>query len=178
MNDRFCPDGGKCHHSCAIGCFRVETCEPLSGIYPGDEWPTWLVNELPISAPPLVAPLEDLILDSPGARNTDPHTSHEAAAEQTPRKNGPIHAAVLLYLWANPDSIDDDLHDAIGGPDSTPRKRRGELRDAGLIEVTGEGVSRYGKHALRWSLNKAGLDYVTTHTRELIELRDQRRKLR
>lgn len=36
-----CPDGGTCHHTCAIDalCFRVETCGPLSGVYPNDEWP-------------------------------------------------------------------------------------------------------------------------------------------
>lgn len=36
-----CPDGGKCHHNCnsSKGCFRVATCGPLSGLYPGDEWP-------------------------------------------------------------------------------------------------------------------------------------------
>lgn len=34
-----CPDGGTCHHQCAGRCFRVATCEPLSGVFPGDTWP-------------------------------------------------------------------------------------------------------------------------------------------
>lgn len=34
-----CPDGGKCHHGCARRCFRVLTAGPLSGVFPGDEWP-------------------------------------------------------------------------------------------------------------------------------------------
>jgi hypothetical protein len=34
-----CPDGGACHHQCATGCFRVEHCEPLSGVFPGNTWP-------------------------------------------------------------------------------------------------------------------------------------------
>jgi hypothetical protein len=34
-----CPDGGTCHHQCATGCFRVEHCEPLSGVFPGNAWP-------------------------------------------------------------------------------------------------------------------------------------------
>jgi hypothetical protein len=34
-----CPDGGTCHHHCVEGCFRVECCSPLSGVYPDDEWP-------------------------------------------------------------------------------------------------------------------------------------------
>jgi hypothetical protein len=44
MEERVCPDGGRCHHECAEGdCFRVECCEPLSNVYPYDEWPEWLV---------------------------------------------------------------------------------------------------------------------------------------
>lgn len=34
-----CPDGGVCHHDCKERCFRVETCEPLSGVYPDNVWP-------------------------------------------------------------------------------------------------------------------------------------------
>lgn len=36
-----CPDGGTCHHQCGPDqiCFRVACCEPLSGVYPNDEWP-------------------------------------------------------------------------------------------------------------------------------------------
>lgn len=36
-----CPDGGKCHHEgCErVGCFRVQCCAPLSGVFPHDEWP-------------------------------------------------------------------------------------------------------------------------------------------
>lgn len=38
-----CPDGGTCHHRCPDGslrsCFRVSSCAPLSGVYPGDRWP-------------------------------------------------------------------------------------------------------------------------------------------
>ena len=54
-----CPDGGHCHHSCAVPpgdndealtravfgdipegtCWRVRYCGPLSGVYPNDRWP-------------------------------------------------------------------------------------------------------------------------------------------
>lgn len=34
-----CPDGGTCHHQCGEKCHRVATCEPLSGVFPGDTWP-------------------------------------------------------------------------------------------------------------------------------------------
>lgn len=38
-----CPDGGVCHHWCADGpCFRVGSCGPLSGVFPGDQWPAAL----------------------------------------------------------------------------------------------------------------------------------------
>lgn len=37
-----CPDAGTCHSvgdECALGCYRVACCEPLSGVFPGDVWP-------------------------------------------------------------------------------------------------------------------------------------------
>lgn len=37
-----CPDGGTCHHGCDFDrpeCFRVRTCEPLSGVFADDRWP-------------------------------------------------------------------------------------------------------------------------------------------
>lgn len=42
-----CPDDGACHHECGIAdpCFRVRTCEPLSGVYPDDRWPDEVVSE-------------------------------------------------------------------------------------------------------------------------------------
>lgn len=37
---RACLDQGACHHDCADkACFRVACCGPLSGVFPGDEWP-------------------------------------------------------------------------------------------------------------------------------------------
>lgn len=37
--ERGCPDGGTCHHACLRQCFRVQSCGPLSGVYPDNEWP-------------------------------------------------------------------------------------------------------------------------------------------
>jgi hypothetical protein len=35
-----CPDDGTCHHECVSGwCFRVSFAAPLSGTYPGNQWP-------------------------------------------------------------------------------------------------------------------------------------------
>ena len=52
-----CPDGGTCHHGCwstrqeeapvherRKPCFRVLGCGPLSGVFPGDAWPTRVVH--------------------------------------------------------------------------------------------------------------------------------------
>lgn len=36
-----CPDGGTCHHDCTRSCFRVRHTQPLSGVFPDDEWPRW-----------------------------------------------------------------------------------------------------------------------------------------
>lgn len=44
-----CPDDGTCHHECGDGpCFRVQTCEPLSGVYPNDRWPADVAAANPI----------------------------------------------------------------------------------------------------------------------------------
>lgn len=36
-----CPDQGTCHHECINSdlCFRVRSCEPLSGVYVDNRWP-------------------------------------------------------------------------------------------------------------------------------------------
>lgn len=44
---RRCPDDGRCWHvvQCGEGpCWRVENCGPMTGVFPGDEWPTSLVD--------------------------------------------------------------------------------------------------------------------------------------
>lgn len=46
-----CPDDGRCHHDCpGSSCFRVQHCGPLSGVYPGDQWPPDVLRSHP--APP------------------------------------------------------------------------------------------------------------------------------
>ena len=44
-DQKTCPDGGTCHHHCWRMCFRVLTCEPLSGVYPDDQWPAEVAAE-------------------------------------------------------------------------------------------------------------------------------------
>lgn len=47
IDDRTCPDGGRCHHGCSMtACFRVSTCEPLSGVYDDDVWPERVLRAL------------------------------------------------------------------------------------------------------------------------------------
>lgn len=39
-DEQRCPDEGRCHHSCKESrCFRVQSCGPLSGVYPDNCWP-------------------------------------------------------------------------------------------------------------------------------------------
>lgn len=43
VDNRVCPDGGKCWHQCTgADCWRVYNAGPLSGVYPNNEWPEWL----------------------------------------------------------------------------------------------------------------------------------------
>jgi len=123
-------------------------------------------------------PIGDLIIQSPGVRARDPWTSHEAAAAQTPRKNGPLHAAILLALSAHPGHTDEWLIETLTGPESSIQTRRHELQEAGLVVDTGVSKSRYGRRMLEWSLSPVGVDFVRSHTRELVELRDRRKLYR
>ncbi len=45
--DGACPDGGTCHHECVDRkCFRVKCCEPLSDVFPNNEWPDLIVSTM------------------------------------------------------------------------------------------------------------------------------------
>jgi len=90
------------------------------------------------------------------ARRTDPRTSHEAA-----RSLGNLsdkQAAVLEVLDEGGDRLftDEDLIDAYRArhghtAESTVRTRRGELTDAGFIEVVDAGgTSRAGNRCQRF----------------------------
>ena len=46
MSLQRCPDQGICHHECGERpCFRVLLAGPLSGVYPGDQWPDKVIIE-------------------------------------------------------------------------------------------------------------------------------------
>lgn len=45
VEHRPCPDQGRCHHECGAGpCWRVQSCGPLSGVYPGNTWPADVIE--------------------------------------------------------------------------------------------------------------------------------------
>lgn len=58
---RRCPDGGKCHHSCAgEDCFRVRYCGPLSGRWKDDRWPKRVRDR--VAAAPQTSNLMDRLI--------------------------------------------------------------------------------------------------------------------
>jgi hypothetical protein len=86
------------------------------------------------------------------ARATDPDTSHEAA--QDAAGNSDKHRALALRLLeeAGPDGLTDfDLAAATGIQQTSIGKRRGELRDAGLVINSGrKRPSPSGSAAIVW----------------------------
>lgn len=89
----------------------------------------------------------------PAARISDPATSHEAANEhQAIRARD--RAAVLQIHRDNPDGLTDfELAEKMGRQQTSVGKRRGELRDLGLIEATAERrPSPSGSSAIVWRI--------------------------
>jgi hypothetical protein len=73
----------------------------------------------------------------PGARPTDPETSH-SAANLYPRLRGADRRRVLLVHERHPQGLTDfELAAIVGRQQTSAGKRRGELRDMGLIEDSG-----------------------------------------
>ena len=78
------------------------------------------------------------LLAPPRARRTDPDTSHRAAADAT-LNAGTHRAKALGLLRAAPDGLTDfELAAMLGLQQTSIGKRRGELRDAGLVEDSGK----------------------------------------
>lgn len=86
------------------------------------------------------------------ARNTDPDTSHSAALAARRDR----YAEVLAVLACGPAS-DFDLARATGIKQTSIGKRRGELRDWGLVAEHDQlGVSDTGSPCIRWTLTDLG----------------------
>ena len=90
------------------------------------------------------------------ARKSDPETSHEAAAKQTPRKLRRSQAAVLRALRALTEATDPEIEhyirESLGETDhasSRLRTARKELEGT-MVEWTGERVERRGSRFRTW----------------------------
>lgn len=98
------------------------------------------------------------------ARSTDPHTAHDAAAAVTDVQRRQVYRAVLEALYEHGPSTDHDLARYVSGKLGHPigqtsvGKRRGELRDAGLVADSGhKGRTPTGATAIRWGLTTQGI---------------------
>lgn len=94
------------------------------------------------------------LFDPPArARNTDPHTSHEAAETVDGNRN---RALLLEFLKGRPAATDEEIADAYrnaGLPRQSPsglRTRRAELVARGLVVCAGEGTTASGRKCLKW----------------------------
>lgn len=91
------------------------------------------------------------VYSRPVARRTDPETSHQAAAIAELKAVG-NRALALSTLRAHPAGLTDfELAELTGLQQNSVGKRRGELRDAGLVEDSGERrPSTTGSPAIVW----------------------------
>jgi hypothetical protein len=75
--------------------------------------------------------------DTPGARHTDPGTSHAAAAEHAAQRETDRARALDALRMALDGLTDFELGALLGRQQTSAGKRRGELRDAGLVRDSG-----------------------------------------
>jgi hypothetical protein len=94
----------------------------------------------------------------PVARATDPDTSHAAARDATPTADT-NRALALKTLQRYPywGLTDFELADLTGVAQTSIGKRRGELRDAGLVEDSGlRRPAPSGSKAIVWRVTATG----------------------
>lgn len=85
-----------------------------------------------------VVNIEQPSLFGPGARRTDPDTSHRAAADAALHARTHRARALHALRHAGRDGLTDfELADRTGIAQTSIGKRRGELRDAGLVVDSG-----------------------------------------
>lgn len=89
----------------------------------------------------------------PAARKADPETSHAAASEHQETRARDRNTALTIHR-AHPAGLTDfELADLMGRQQTSAGKRRGELRDMGLIEDSGERrPSPSGSSAVVWRI--------------------------
>jgi len=97
------------------------------------------------------------------ARSSDPDTSHEAG-RRTPSLRAHDRRRVLIAHATHPDGLTDfELAALVGRQQTSAGKRRGELRDVGLIEQTPlRRPAPSGSPAIVWRITPAGEQMVRT----------------
>ena len=103
-------------------------------------------------------PDPDPLWGVPVARNTDPATSHQASAYAA-LNAGTLRAVALRELVAagSQGLTDFELADRLHSQQTSAGKRRGELRDAGLVENSGmTRPAPSGAAAIVWRVTAAG----------------------
>jgi hypothetical protein len=101
-------------------------------------------------------PLLDWIAP-PNVRMSDPDTSHKAAKRAPIVRAADRRAALIAHRWHLEGLTDFELGDLINRQQTSAGKRRGELRDLGLICDSGERrASPSGSSAIVWTITEAG----------------------
>lgn len=92
------------------------------------------------------------------ARNTDPETSHQAAA-RSPNIKAKDRRSVLMAHAENPDGLTDfELAAIVNRQQTSAGKRRGELRDLGLIAMTElRRPAPSGSPSIVWRITDTGI---------------------
>lgn len=90
------------------------------------------------------------------ARNTDPDTSHEAAAAFTEERLTEIQLAVLAFFRVKGRATDEDVEDALSGQYpafSTLRKRRTDLVQRKFLRDSGaRKLNRNNRKMIVWEI--------------------------
>jgi hypothetical protein len=105
--------------------------------------------------------LDWLATRAPASRATDPDTSHQAAeTHQITRAHDRM--AVLLAHAAHQSGLTDfELADIVNRQQTSAGKRRGELRDLGMIEATDQRrPAPSGSAAIVWKITQLGREFV------------------
>lgn len=118
--------------------------------------PNTRIQPLPGTTSWVVIPDGDTI--PPAWRNTDPHTSRTAAP--TSDRARADQALVLATHEMHRGGLTDfELADLLGRQQTSVGKRRGELRDLGLIEDAGKTrPAPSGASAIVWRITDAGIN--------------------
>jgi hypothetical protein len=116
---------------------------------------TWICAPHGTDVPALLAACQRT--NTAGARASDPDTSHQAASENGKRAAND-RRAVLEFHRAHPEGTTDfEMSALLARQQTSLGKRRGELRDLGLIEDTGlRRPAPSGALAAVWRITEAG----------------------